>query len=89
MAEVTLKEIYPVPESFKKKAYIKSRADYEKMWKESLADSDAFWAKIAEEYVTWFKKWDKVNRQQLCQGPERFQNQMVQGRQAERVLQLS
>ncbi len=61
MAEVTLKEIYPVPESFKQKAYIKSRAEYEKMWKESLADSDAFWAKIAEEYVTWFKKWDKVN----------------------------
>jgi acetyl-CoA synthetase len=61
MAEVTLKEIYPVPESFRKKAYIKSRADYEKMWKESLKDSDAFWAKIAEEYITWFKKWDKVN----------------------------
>ena len=60
MAEVTLKEIYPVPESFRKKAYIKSRADYEKMWKESLTDPDAFWAKIAEEYVTWFKKWDKV-----------------------------
>jgi acetyl-CoA synthetase len=61
MAEVTLKEIYPVPESFRKKAYIKSRADYEKMWKESLKDSDAFWAKIAEEYVTWFKKWDTVD----------------------------
>ncbi len=60
MAEVTLKEIYPVPESFRKKAYIKSRDEYEKLWKESLADSDAFWAKIAEEYVTWFKKWDKV-----------------------------
>src|SRR4030067_2685337 len=60
MAEVTLKEIYPVPESFKKKAYIKSRADYEKIWEESLKDPDAFWAKIAEEYVTWFKKWDKV-----------------------------
>ncbi|TAL39988.1 MAG: acetate--CoA ligase [Spirochaetes bacterium] len=61
MAEVTLKEIYPVPESFRQKAYVKSRADYEKIWKESLADSDAFWAKKAEEYVTWFKKWDKVN----------------------------
>ena len=60
MAEVTLKEIYPVPEKFRQKAYIKSREEYEKMWKESLADSDAFWAKKAEEYVTWFKKWDKV-----------------------------
>ena len=60
MAEVTLKEIYPVPEQFRKKAYIKSREEYEKMWKESLSDPEGFWAKIAEEYVTWFKKWDKV-----------------------------
>jgi acetyl-CoA synthetase len=60
MAEVTLKEIYPVPESFRKKAYIKSRADYEKIWKESLNNPEAFWSKIADEYVTWFKKWDKV-----------------------------
>ncbi|MGQ9844106.1 MAG: acetate--CoA ligase [Spirochaetota bacterium] len=60
MAEVTLKEIYPVPEEFRKKAYIKSREEYEKMWKESLADPEGFWGKIAEEYITWFKKWDKV-----------------------------
>ena len=60
MAEVTLKEIYPVPEKFRAKAYIKSRAEYEKIWKESLANPEGFWGKIAEEYVTWFKKWDKV-----------------------------
>jgi acetyl-CoA synthetase len=60
MAEVTLKEIYKVPEKFRSKAYIKSRADYEKMWKQSVDDPNTFWAKIAEEYVTWFKKWDKV-----------------------------
>lgn len=60
MAEVTLKEIYPVPESFRKKAYIKSRDEYEKMWKESLQNPDAFWGKVADEYITWFKKWDKV-----------------------------
>jgi len=60
MAEVTLKEIYPVPEKFRQKAWIKSRADYEKMWKESVSDPEKFWAKIADEYITWFKKWDKV-----------------------------
>ncbi|MBP7585649.1 MAG: acetate--CoA ligase, partial [Spirochaetes bacterium] len=60
MAEVTLKEIYPVPEKFRQKAWVKSRADYEKMWKESVSDPEKFWAKIADEYVTWFKKWDKV-----------------------------
>ena len=40
MAEVTLKEIYPVPEKFRKKAYIKSREEYEKMWKESVEDPE-------------------------------------------------
>ncbi|MBN2041363.1 MAG: acetate--CoA ligase [Spirochaetes bacterium] len=60
MAEVTLKDIYKVPEKFREKAYIKSREEYEKMWKDSLDNPDAFWGNIAEEYVTWFKKWDKV-----------------------------
>jgi acetyl-CoA synthetase len=30
------------------------------MWKESIDDPNGFWGKVAEEYVTWFKKWDKV-----------------------------
>ena len=60
MADVTLKEIYPVPEKFRKKAHIKSREEYEKMWQESIKDRNRFWSKIAEEHVTWFKKWDKV-----------------------------
>jgi acetyl-CoA synthetase len=60
MADVTLKEIYPVPENFRKKAHISSKEEYEKMWKESIDDPDGFWGRIAEEYVTWFKKWDKV-----------------------------
>jgi len=60
MAEVTLKEIYPVPENFRKKAYVKSQEEYEKMWKESVSDPESFWGKIAEENITWFKKWDKV-----------------------------
>jgi acetyl-CoA synthetase len=60
MEEVTLKEIYPVPDGFRKKAYIKSLEEYEKMWQESIQERDRFWSKIAEEYVTWFKKWDRV-----------------------------
>lgn len=45
MAEekVQLKEVYPVPESVRKGAYIKSRADYEKIYKRSIEDPDGFW----------------------------------------------
>ncbi|MBW1646308.1 MAG: acetate--CoA ligase [Deltaproteobacteria bacterium] len=55
-----LKKVYPVPEEFRKKAYIKSREEYQKMYDESINNNDAFWARVAEEQVTWFKKWDKV-----------------------------
>jgi acetyl-CoA synthetase len=58
--KLELKEVYPVPDRVRKQAYIKSRAEYEKLWKRSVEAPDAFWAEIATEYVDWFKKWDKV-----------------------------
>jgi acetyl-CoA synthetase len=58
--KVQLKDIYPVPEATKLKAYIKSRDEYESLYKRSLEDSDNFWGEIASEYVSWFKKWDSV-----------------------------
>ena len=62
MAEdkVALREVYPVPAWIKEKAHIKGKEEYEKIYKRSLEDPEGFWAEIAEEYVTWFKKWDKV-----------------------------
>ena len=59
MAE-EIREVYPVPEEFRKRAYIQSREEYERLYKESLENSDGFWARVAEEQVTWFKKWDRV-----------------------------
>ncbi len=55
-----LKELYPVPEWARKRAYIKGRGEYEKLWQRSVDDPDGFWSEIASEYVEWFKKWDKV-----------------------------
>jgi len=60
MTEIKLKEIYTVPEKFRSKAYVKSFDEYQKMWQRSIDDPDGFWGEVAEEYVTWFKKWDKV-----------------------------
>ena len=62
MAEqkIQLKEIYPVPEKVKKAAYISGRAAYDKLWKRSIDEPDAFWAEIAKEYIEWFKPFDKV-----------------------------
>ncbi|MRR14295.1 hypothetical protein EG833_02465, partial [archaeon] len=52
-------QIFPVPPKVREKAYIKSKAEYEKMWKESVENPEAFWAKQAER-LDWFKKPTKI-----------------------------
>ena len=52
---------FPVPESFREKAYISSMDQYKEMYKHSLEDPEGFWGKHAET-IDWFKKWDKVYR---------------------------
>ena len=60
MAEVQLKDVYPVPEKIKKMAYISGMDAYKKLWERSIKEPEKFWSEVASEYVTWFKKWDKV-----------------------------
>lgn len=52
-------KIYPVPSEFAKNAYI-NKERYESMYKQSIEDSDAFWAEQAKEFLDWTKTWDKV-----------------------------
>jgi len=52
-------ELYPAPERVKSIAHI-SEAEYDKLYQESIAEPENFWARIAEEELTWFKKWDQV-----------------------------
>ena len=47
------------PAEFSQKAQIKSLAEYEALYKESVEQPEKFWARAAEE-LHWFKKWDKV-----------------------------
>ncbi|MBN1773974.1 MAG: acetate--CoA ligase [Deltaproteobacteria bacterium] len=56
------KRLFPPPKDFTARAYIKSRADYEKIYNKSISDPDAFWGEIASE-LHWFKKWTKVNEE--------------------------
>lgn len=55
--EVLLEEgkVFPPPEDFKKRAWVKDDTVYEKAEK----DFQGFWATFAEE-LHWFKKWDRV-----------------------------
>ncbi|MER3501573.1 MAG: acetate--CoA ligase [Candidatus Fervidibacterota bacterium] len=44
------------PEEFRRRSVINDPRIYE----EASRDFEAFWARVAEEFVTWFRKWDKV-----------------------------
>ena len=40
-------KVFPVPDRVREKSYVKSRAEYDKLYKESIDDPNAFWAKMA------------------------------------------
>src|SRR5579862_7798666 len=50
---------FQCPPEFAAKAHVKSLAEYERLYKESVEEPDKFWSRIAGE-LHWFKKWDKV-----------------------------
>ncbi|MEA3253736.1 MAG: acetate--CoA ligase, partial [Chloroflexota bacterium] len=53
------KRVFPPPREFSEKAYIKSMAEYKRIYEESIKDPGRFWGKLAEQ-LDWYKKWDKV-----------------------------
>jgi acetyl-CoA synthetase len=59
------KRVFPPSKEFSAKAHIKSRAEYEKIWKRSIDDPEGFWAEIASQ-LHWFKKWTKVNQEDFA-----------------------
>jgi acetyl-CoA synthetase len=52
-------KVYAVPSDFAAQANVNDE-QYQAMYRQSVEDPAAFWAAQAEQYVTWFKKWDTV-----------------------------
>jgi acetyl-CoA synthetase len=52
-------KVYQVPDNFRATAYI-DKSKYDAMYAESVANPESFWADKAEEFVSWFGKWDKL-----------------------------
>ena len=50
---------YPVFENIARKSHIKKK-NYEQMYLRSIEEPDAFWAEQAEQFISWFAKWDRV-----------------------------
>ena len=53
-------KVFQPPEKGRAQAWVKSMDEYKKAYAHSMEDPEGFWAKRAEELVTWDKKWDKV-----------------------------
>jgi acetyl-CoA synthetase len=52
------KRVFEPPQMFVENAYIRSREEYEALYKKSIEDSQNFWSDMAEEHLDWFQKWD-------------------------------
>jgi acetyl-CoA synthetase len=52
--------VFPPPKDFSLKAHIKSQNEYRRLYKESIANPDAFWGRMAEKELLWFKPWKQV-----------------------------
>ncbi|MCK5272516.1 MAG: acetate--CoA ligase [Sedimentisphaerales bacterium] len=51
--------VYDVPAAIKGKTEIDFET-YQQMYKRSVDDPEGFWAEMAEKFVSWDSKWDKV-----------------------------
>lgn len=54
--QMTLSALYPPPAELAKHAHIKSKEQYDKLYKQSLDDPDTFWSEQAEAFH-WTKRW--------------------------------
>jgi acetyl-CoA synthetase len=51
---------FPPSPAFAAKARVSSLAQYEALYRESVDHPETFWAREAEENLTWIKKWNNV-----------------------------
>jgi acetyl-CoA synthetase len=51
--------LFPPPAEFAARAHIRSRAEYDAMYRRSIDDNENFWAEMAKE-LDWFTPHDKV-----------------------------
>ena len=51
--------VFPPPAEFSRKALIKTRQEYDALYRESIDEPEKFWGRMAAE-LSWIKPWDRV-----------------------------
>jgi len=64
MSEV---HIHPVPEAFAADAHV-NKDDYERMYRQSVEDPQAFWSQQANDFLQWSKPFTKACEEDLSKG---------------------
>src|SRR5436190_4924053 len=52
--------VFKPSKDFSKQAHVKSLAEYQKLYRESIRSPEKFWAKQAKSELVWFKPWKSV-----------------------------
>jgi acetyl-CoA synthetase len=60
MMEEKTSQIFKPSSQIQSRSYIGSMDQYMEMYKESIKNPEDFWAKLAEEHITWYKRWNTV-----------------------------
>lgn len=60
-------EIYPVPDSFARKAHINEET-YRRMYQSSIDEPDAFWTEQASAFLNWDEPWQNLNSSDFANG---------------------
>ena len=64
-------KVYPVPKEFENHTHIRND-QYLAMYGASINRSDEFWSQKANEFVTWFKPWNKLTESDFGQGEAKW-----------------
>lgn len=59
--------IYPVVDAVRQRAHL-NEADYDRLYRESVENPEAFWASQAKQFLDWFEPWDTVRERNLKEG---------------------
>lgn len=54
------------PDDFSMNANLQGAAKRTEMYRRSIEEPDAFWAEMADEHLSWYRKWDAVEEYDFC-----------------------
>ena len=64
-------KVYPVPKEFENHTHIRND-QYLAMYDSSINRSDEFWSQKADEFITWFRPWNKLTESDFGQGEAKW-----------------